>query len=133
MKYELEELNMSRFKKMIVIGASALTLATGAAVSAQAQQLTTPYVDSLDWRITNAAQEGRISWGEARQLRTELRSVHDLAWRNQTGQINRWQYQRLANAVHHIEMRTSGHASNGNPRYGYGYGDGAGYDHGWRR
>ncbi|MDB5445803.1 MAG: hypothetical protein JWQ97_1120, partial [Phenylobacterium sp.] len=78
-------------------------------------------------------QEGRISWGEARQLRTELRSVHDLAWRNQTGQINRWQYQRLANTVHRIEMRTSGHASNGNPRYGYGYGDGAGYDHGWRR
>ena len=107
-----KELTMSSLKKMIVIGATALTLGAGAAVSAQAQQLNTPYVDSLDWRITNAAQQGRISWGEARDLRRELRSVHDLAWRNQTGQINRWQYQRLASVVHHIEMRTSGYAYN---------------------
>lgn len=122
---------MSSFKKMIVIGATALTLGAGAAVSAQAQQLTTPYVDSLDWRITNAAQQGRISWGEARELRRELRSVHDLAWRNQTGEIRPWEYRRLANTVRHIEMRTSGYAANERyPRYGYGYG----YDRdGWRR
>lgn len=113
---------MSSFKKMIVIGATALTLGASAAVSAQAQQLTTPYVDSLDWRITNAAREGRISWGEARELRGELRSVHDLAWRNQTGQIRPWEYRRLASTVHHIEVRTSGYASNGYQRYGYGYG-----------
>jgi hypothetical protein len=125
---------MSSFKKMIVIGATALTLGAGAAVTAQAQQLTTPYVDSLDWRITNAAQQGRISWGEARDLRRELRSVHDLAWRNQTGQINRWQHQRLANVVHHIEMRTSGYANNDrNNRYSR-YDGGDRNDYGaWRR
>jgi hypothetical protein len=106
---------------MIVIGASALTLGAGAAVTAQAQPLTTPYVDSLDWRITNAAQQGRISWGEARELRQELRSVHELAWRNQTGEINRWQHQRLANVVHHIEMRTSGYAYNQRHDWGWRY------------
>lgn len=105
---------MSRIRKMIVIGATALTLGAGVAASAQAQQLTTPYVDSLNWRITNAAQQGRISWGEARELRGELRSVHDLAWRNQNGQLRPYEYRRLAGTVHHIEERTSGYA------YGYG-------------
>jgi methylthioribose-1-phosphate isomerase len=122
---------MSSLKKMIVIGASALALSAGAAVTAQAQQLNTSYVDSLDWRIANAAQQGRISWSEARNLKRELRSVHDLAWRNQTGRINRWQYQRLSNVVHHVEMRTSRYAQNGGQRYGYGYGDRYGHD--WRR
>jgi hypothetical protein len=110
---------------MMMIGAAALTLGAGAAATAQAEQLNTPYVDSLDWRITNAAQQGRISWREARDLKRELRSVHDLAWRNQTGQINRWQYQRLASVVHHIEMRTQSYAMNDrHDRYGY---------HNWRR
>ena len=31
---------------------------------------------------------------------------------NQTGEINRWQYQRLASTVHHIEMRTESYAYN---------------------
>ena len=115
---------MYSFKKMIVIGATALTLGAGAAATAQAQALTTPYVDSLNWRITNAAQQGRISWGEARELRGELQSVHDLAWRNQTGQLRPWEYRRLAETVHHVEARTLGYA------YGYGHG----YDRGdWRR
>ena len=122
---------MSSFRKVMVIGATALTLGAGAAVTAQAQPLTTPYVDSLDWKITNAAREGRISWGEARELRGELRSVHDLAWRNQTGQIRPWEYRRLASTVHHIEARVSSYAwNNGYNRYGYGYG----YDSDdWRR
>ena len=122
---------MSGFKKMIVIGATALALGAGAAVSAQAQPLTTPYVDSLNWKVTNAARQGRISWDEARELRAELRSVHDLAWRNQTGQIRPWEQRRLANTVHHVEARISGYAANrGDQRYGYGYG----YDRNdWRR
>ena len=115
---------MKNLKKMIVIGASALVVGAGAAAGvAQAQPLNTAYVDSLDWRIRNAAREGRMSWGEARELRAELRSVHDLAWRNQTGQIRPWEHRRLANTVHRIEVRT-GYA-NGYPhhqRYGYGYG-----------
>jgi hypothetical protein len=118
---------MSSFKKMMAAGAAALTLGVGAAATAQAQQLNTPYVDSLDWKITNAAQQGRISWGEARELRRELRSVHDLAWRNETGQINRWQYRRLANVVHHIEMRTQSYAYN--DRQNWRRGDGYGWRH----
>jgi hypothetical protein len=117
---------MSNFKKMMAAGALAMTVSVGAAATAQAQPLTTPYVDSLDWKITNAAQQGRISWGEARDLRRELRSVHDLAWRNQTGQINRWQYQRLARVVHHIEMRTRSYAYNDRRDWRRG-------DHDWRR
>jgi hypothetical protein len=116
---------MSNLKKMAAAGATALVLGLGAAATAQAQPLTTPYVDSLDWRISNAAQQGRISWGEARELRRELRSVHDLAWKNQTGDINRWQYRRLARVVHHIEMRTSGYAYNEHRDWRH--------EHGWRR
>lgn len=76
-------------------------------------RLTTPYVDSLDWKIRETAREGRISWGEARELRGELRSVHDLAWRNQTGEIRPWEYRRLAGVVRHIEARTTAYAYNG--------------------
>ena len=121
---------MPNIKKMIVIGATALTIGAGAAMSAQAQQLTTSYVDSLNWKITDAARNNRISWNEARQLRTELRSVHDLAWRNETGRISRWEYRRLADTVHRIEMRTTRYAYNDGPRrYGYDYGG----RHDWRR
>jgi len=118
---------MNNLKKIMAAGAAALTLGVGVASTAQAQALTTPYVDSLDWKITNAAQQGRISWSEARDLRRELRSVHDLAWRNQTGQINRWQYRRLESTVRHVESRVSRYANNrGYDRYGEGYGA-------WRR
>jgi hypothetical protein len=111
---------MYNLKKMMLIGAAALTLGAGAAAGAQAQELNTPYVDSLNWRITNAARQGRISWREARELRGELASVHDLAWRNETGRIRPWEHRRLANTVHHIEVATSGYAA------GYG-------DERWRR
>ena len=113
---------MSSFKKMMAIGAATLTLGVGVAATAQAQQLNTSYVDSLDWRITNAAQQGRISWGEARELRRELASVKPLAWRNQTGEINRWQYQRLASTVRHIQMRTQNYAYNDRNQWRHDYG-----------
>ncbi len=44
-------------------------------------RLPTSYVDGLDWKISNAAREGRISWDEARNLRAQLRSVQPLAFR----------------------------------------------------
>ena len=66
-------------------------------------RLTTPYVDSLDWKITNAAREGRISWGEARELRAEFRDVQPIAWRVQTGEASRWEAARLDRAVARIE------------------------------
>jgi hypothetical protein len=135
---------MSKFKTFVVIGASALSLCAASAVSAQAQpwnnyspahrdyesrQLNTAYVDSLDWRITNAARQGRISWGEARALRAQFRQVQPIAWRVETGQASRWEYQRLARVVARIEAATGGYAANRGPRYGYGYGN----DYDWRR
>src|ERR1700751_307469 len=66
-------------------------------------RLTTAYVDSLDWKIRNAAREGRISWGEARELRGEFRDVQPIAWRGETGQANRWEAMRLQRSVDHLE------------------------------
>jgi hypothetical protein len=75
-------------------------------------QATTGYVDSLDWKITNAAQQGRISWQQARELRGELRQVQPIAYRVQTGQANGWQRQRLDRTVARIERAVSGYATN---------------------
>jgi len=75
-------------------------------------QTTTGYVDSLDWKITNAAQQGRISWQQARELRGELRQVQPIAYKVQTGQANPWQRQRLDRTVARIERAVSGYARN---------------------
>ncbi|MDB5447659.1 MAG: hypothetical protein JWQ97_2976 [Phenylobacterium sp.] len=85
-------------------------------------RLTTPYVDGLEWKINNAAQEGRISWGEARELRAQFRQVQPIAWRVQTGEANRWETERLDRVVSRIEQAVNGR------RYGYDRGD-----YGWRR
>lgn len=66
-------------------------------------RLTTAYVDSLDWKIRNAAREGRISWPEARELRGEFREVQPIAWRVETGQASPWEARRLQRTVDHIE------------------------------
>jgi hypothetical protein len=65
--------------------------------------LTSSYVDSLDWRLDNAAREGRLPWGHARELRRELHQVQPLAWRVETGQASQWEYRRLSNVVSRIE------------------------------
>jgi len=129
-----EELIMRKFKFIALIGASALAVSAASTVTAQAQpwryhavasdsRLTTSYVDSLDWKITNAAQRGLISWNEARDLRAELRSVQPLAYRNQTGQARPFEIRRLENTVSRIEAATSRYAAN-DRRYDRGY---------WRR
>jgi len=79
-------------------------------------RLTTAYVDGLEWKINNAAQDGRISWGEARELRREFRQVRPLAWRVQTGEARPWEVERLDRAVTHIEV-----AVNRGGRYRTGY------------
>lgn len=117
--------------KNIAIASTAALAMTGAAVSvAQAQpyryygagveqprferrfdrtdRLTTAYVDSLDWRIDNAAREGRISWREARELRADLAQVKPLAWRYETGQARQWEVNRLARTVDRIREETRG-------------------------
>lgn len=76
-------------------------------------QQTTGYVDGLEWKITNAAQERRISWSEARALRNELRQIQPLAWRVQTGQASGWERRRLSQGVSRIES-----AVNDSGRYG---------------
>lgn len=126
---------MRMFNKIVLIGASALAFSAASTVATQAQpwrynapaydsRLNTSYVDSLDWRITNAAQRGVISWNEARDLRNDLRSVQPLAYRNQTGQARPWEVRRLENVVSRIESATSRYASNDRRYYDRGY---------WRR
>lgn len=121
---------MNKLKYIAAAGASALLLAGGIAAPASAQpwrnydapqsHLTTSYVDSLEWRINNAAWEGRISRGQQRVLLRELRAVQPLAWRVETGQASGWEYRRLSEAVNRIEAATDTYARYGRyPRYGY--------------
>lgn len=125
---------MKKLKYMIASGAAAL-LVTGVMATPSAAQpwrdydrgygdyqgdLTTSYVDSLEWRIHNAAREGRISWGQARVLLRDFRAVQNLAWRVETGQASRWEYRRLRNVVDRIEAATTSYARYERyPRYGY--------------
>jgi len=83
-------------------------------------RLTTSYVDGLEWKINNAARSGRISWGEARELRREFREVQPLAWRVETGAARPWEVQRLDRTVSRIEQAVN---DRGWRRYGYGYGE----------
>jgi hypothetical protein len=121
---------MTKLKKIAAIAAS--TLALGGftvATTAQAQgwrhgyynrgvdsRLTTSYVDGLDWKINNAAQYGRISWGQARNLRGELQTMKPIAWRVQTGQARPWEVNRLETFVNRVDSLTQGYAYN-NRRY----------------
>jgi hypothetical protein len=69
-------------------------------------QLTTGYVDGLQWRIQQAAREGRISWGQARNLQQDLTRVQPIAFRYQTGQARRWEVDQLQRVVSRIEAVT---------------------------
>ena len=132
---------MHKMKFMAAVGASALMLTGAMATTAAAQpwrdrgpayddrgdyrgeyrgdrrggrhggNLTSSYVDSLDWRLDNAAREGRLPWGQARELRRELHQVQPLAWRVETGRASQWEHRRLSNVVNRIE------AAINHPRY----------------
>lgn len=88
--------------------------------------LSTAYVDSLGWKISNAQQERRISRQEARDLQNLLRQVQPIAWRVQSGQAGGWERQRLQNAVDRIEQAVNSRGRRDgrwNDRdYGSGYG-----------
>jgi hypothetical protein len=99
---------MTKMKLMAAIGASALMMTGAAVTTASAQpwrdhaprydtsnRLTTSYVDSLEWRINEAARNRAIPRGEARQLLGQLREVQPLAYRVETGQASQWEYRRL--------------------------------------
>ena len=81
-------------------------------------RLNSAYVDGLEWKINNAAQQRIISRGEQRQLLSELRRIQPIAWKVQNGQANRWERQRLQTTVARIESAVSRYARNDrNDRY----------------
>jgi hypothetical protein len=128
-----KDLTMKTLKTFGLITASALAVAATAAPSlaqpwrggydrpapAYNRHLNTSYVDSLDWRITNAARRNMISWREANALRAQLREVQPIAYRVQTGRASRWEYQRLSRVVDRIESATRGYAMNDRHRPGW--------------
>ena len=89
------------------------------------RNLSTAYVDSLDWKITNAVRNRVISQREGQQLRAEFRQVQTIAWKVQNGQASRWERQRLETTVARIEQALNRYAANDRrgPNYGPGYGN----------
>jgi len=118
---------MTKLKFTAAIAASTLALGGATfATTAQAQpwhhgygynhsvdsRLTTSYVDGLDWKIQNAARYGRISWRQARDLRSQLQSMKPIAWRVQTGEARPWEVNRLERFVNQVDALTTGYAYN---------------------
>jgi hypothetical protein len=109
---------MTKLKMLATIAASTMAVSGLAMTTAQAQpwrgdgRLNTSYVDGESWKIDNAARQGAISWGQARELHRELASVQPLAWRVQTGQAGPYEVRRLEGVVNHIDSMTSGYAYN---------------------
>jgi hypothetical protein len=116
---------MTPMKNIIIASAAVLSLSGAIGGVAHAQpgrfydrgydygynrndRLSTAYVDSLNWKINNAAREGRISWREARDLQNELNRVKPLAYRYQTGQARQWEVNRLERTVDRITSEVRG-------------------------
>ena len=122
---------MINIKTIVAAGAATLLIGGAVAAPAAAQSyrhyergyddyrgnLSTSYVDSLEWRINNSP----ISHGQRRALLMELRQIQPLAYRVQTGQASRWEYNRLVNGVNRIERATryASYDARRYPRYGY--------------
>lgn len=79
--------------------------------------LTSGYVDSLYWKLDNAAQEGRLSWREAQRLKAELRPVQEFAHPVETGRASPWQRRQLERVVSRIDAALN----QGGYRNAYGY------------
>lgn len=121
---------MLSIKKIMIISAAAAAMSGGVVGAASAQpgryydrgdynhryeqrsdrgdRLSTSYVDSLEWRINNAARMGRISWREASDLKGDLNAVRPIAWRYQTGEARQWELNRLRRTVDRIDSETRG-------------------------
>ena len=123
---------MKTLKTLGLIGASVVGLSAAAAAPATAQPwvanrvhdapLTSDYVDSLHWRIDDAARDGRISWVEARRLHADLRRVQPLTWRVETGRASNMEFVRLNRTVDRIEARLNRYAAVPSaPPYAWGY------------
>jgi len=122
---------MTKLKTFAAAGISALVVAGAFAAPAMAQdyryaqrgyehnyspasgQLTSGYVDSLEWRINNAAREGQISNRDARRLVADLRQIQGpMIYRVETGRANGWEVRRVQDTVARIEAATRGYAMN---------------------
>jgi hypothetical protein len=119
--------------KMIVPAAAALIMTGIAAAPTMAQpygydhggyrggnggyagrHLTSSYVDSLEWRINNAAQQGQISGREAGRLIGDLRQIQGpMIYRVENGQASNGEVRHVSNVVSRIESETSRYADNG--------------------
>ena len=113
---------MIPIKKIVVASTVALALTGGIASIAQAQpgryydhrfeqrndRLSTSYVDSLNWKINDAARHGRIDWREARDLTNQLNDAKPLAYRYQTGQARPGEVARLERTVDRIDNAVRG-------------------------
>lgn len=85
--------------------------------------LTSGYVDSLEWRIDHAVQQGRLSNWQARRLVADLRQIQGpTIYRVETGRANGWEVRRVQDTVARIEAATRGYAQNDRrDRYGRRY------------
>jgi hypothetical protein len=76
--------------------------------------LTSSYVDSLEWRINNAIQHREISGSEGRRLLSSLRQIQGPSiYRVEHGRASEWEIRRVSSVVSRIEAETQGYASNG--------------------
>jgi hypothetical protein len=69
---------------------------------AEGQRFTGRY-DALEWQLRNAANEGRISRGESRELLNMWRINQPLAWRVETGRASQREHQRVMTTMTRIE------------------------------
>lgn len=115
--------------KIIVPAAAALIMGGIAAAPTMAQpygydhggyagrHLTSSYVDSLEWRINNAANQDQISGREAGRLIADLRQIQGpMIYRVENGRASSWEVRRVSNVVSRIESETSRYADNGRYR-----------------
>ena len=85
----------------------------------------------LEARIQRAAQNGSISWREARSLQFQVDQVQRLEWRYRQNGMSGWEVRDLERRYDDIRQRIRWERSDGDrapgSRYGSGYGNG-----GWR-
>lgn len=75
--------------------------------------LSPAYIHDLDWRITREARAGHISWKQAGRLHGDQRLAMQMAVKRQHTRLAPWEYERLMQSVHNIEVGTSRYADNG--------------------
>jgi hypothetical protein len=68
----------------------------------QGERFTGRY-DALEWQVRQAADEGRIPWGEANALLNQWRVNQPLAWRVETGRASPRERARVFRTMERIE------------------------------